>query len=109
MSYSRWGSSCWYAYMDVREIDNEQTLTLQDHWSYPLSFIIKNKEQILQDVRDLRFERNPFSYHGLGEPPKDRFTEEEIEELRQIIEDFIYDSKPESGWKQFLRITEEKP
>lgn len=93
MSYSRWTESCWYAYSDVNMILDEPTLTINCDESYPLSDLVDGKEEVLNYFREMRFDRNPLSYHGEGAPPLDRFTEEEIQELREIIDDFIGDHK----------------
>lgn len=88
MSYSRWGSSCWYTYSDVTRINNEPTLTLMDHWSYPLSYLKENKQQVLSDIKKMNVERNPLNYKGTGLTPN-HYTEEEVNELSDIIDIFL--------------------
>lgn len=90
MSYSRWSYSCWYTYEDVEKINGERTLTLCDHWSLPVSEIVNRREEILNDLRAMKFKRNPLNYKGDG-PTPDHFTEEEIQELNDIMDRFLKD------------------
>ena len=95
MSYSRWSNSCWYTFSTVNKVDDESTLEVNCEQRYPLSQLIEGKEGVLQFYRDLRFDRNPLNYQGEGEPPKDHFTEAEIQELSGIIDDFVADHREE--------------
>lgn len=90
MSYSRWSHSCWYTYSDVTRVNDEETLNINGE-RYPISRLRDEKEKVLAHHRDARFDRNPMNYKGSGEPPADRYTEEEIKELSDIIDYFIYD------------------
>ena len=101
MSYSRWGSSCWYTFSDCQMINGEDTLNVNCDDRYPMSKLKAEKESVLEHYRQLRFGRNPANYQGEGPPPKDRYTEEEIQELSDIIDYFIHDH--ESGEMAFLR------
>lgn len=93
MSYSRWSNSCWYVYHDANgggALESE-LLTIQDHGSFTYKELKAGFDHILDKIRDERFDRNPRNYKGEGEPPKDRFTEDEINELKKYITMFIED------------------
>lgn len=83
MSYARWSHSCWYVY------DNGDALIVEGLGAYTKKDLDKNMETILQSIRDERFDRNPLNYKGPGEPPKDRFLEEEIQELRLYMLEYL--------------------
>lgn len=95
MSYSRWSNSCWYTYNCATKNGPLFSVNTEEH--YELSELIVNKENILDQYRKLRFDRNPLNYHGLGEIPKDRYTEDEIQELSGYIDDFIRDNEPQDN------------
>lgn len=92
MSYSRWSHSCWYTFHSAREVNNEPTLEVQCEECWPLSKLKNEKESVLNFYRNARWDRNPRNYQGKGKPPKDRYVENEIQELSDIIDEFIKDN-----------------
>lgn len=93
MSYSRWSDSCWYTYSSCDMVGGEETLAVDCRDLYPLSELIDDKDAVLEYYRNLRFDRNPSNYQGKDVAPTDRYTEAEIQELSEIIDEFIEDSK----------------
>lgn len=76
MSYSRWSHSCWYVFSTVNTINDEPTIDINCEKSYPLSWLILNKQEVLD------------SY-------KTEYTEDDIKELAGLIDEFINDYKDE--------------
>jgi hypothetical protein len=78
MSYSRWSNSEFYTYSDVNKIDNEPTLTCwtkngKGDFSRPISDLLEI-DSILEIMN----------------VDKD-YSKEDLQQLREIIQDFIAD------------------
>lgn len=93
MSYCRWSNSCWYIFLhtDSDETKDGQILAIEDRGKYSYKELKNDYSHILIEVRNARFERNPRNYKGEGHAPSDRYTEEEIQELKGYIDKFIKD------------------
>lgn len=90
MSYSRWSNSCWYCYCGGPKPDDDK-FVLVDHGAWTAAELREKQNEILENIRNERFDRNPTNYKGEGPSPKDRYTEDEILELKSYMDSYLRD------------------
>lgn len=124
MAYSRWGNSIWYTFwltsdmkykLPTQKLKNEQLFEICDFPSYYVSYgsiKVKGIDVILSEIKEFyseehkglifdKFVDGKLTYKETVFEGKNN-TDEEIEELKKYLQDFINDVDEYFKWKNFF-------
>jgi hypothetical protein len=124
MAYSRWGNSVWYSFwvasdmkykFPIQSLKDEQLFEICDFPSYYVSYgslKLKGIDEVLKDIKAFYSQNHPGTIFDKFVDGKITYKEtifeaknhsdEEIEELRNYLKEFIEDVDKHFKWKNFF-------